>query len=464
MKHAAAAGSESRHAIVIGAGMAGLITARVLLDHFDRVTIIDRDRLPETPVYRAAVPQSRHVHALLKRGETILESLFPGITAELIQGGATPMRWTTDILWYHLGGYRERHDLNLQTIVSSRAVLEWTVRRRLTALAGVRIVEGTTVTGLLADTGHRFVRGVRIRNGDPDPSNGRGDGEERAGLVVDTGGRESKAPLWLSELGYEPPPESVINGFVGYTSRVVRPSQACRKWWKAAVLYPTPETTSRTGFIFPTESGDWLVSLAGVNRDYAPSDEQGFLEYARTLSGPDIYDAIKDAEPVSPIYSFRHTENRRRHYEKLRRAPEGFVALGDSVCTFDPKFGQGMTVSAISATILGDCMREQRRRHPSGAVTGLAARFPAALARSLFTPWFLATSEDLRYPGTEGGELGPATKLLQRYTDRIIEMGVRDADACHAFCDVLNMVKPPTSLFRPNLAWQVARRSSGKGD
>ena len=56
------------HAIVIGGSITGLVTARVLADHFARVTIVERDRFPDQPEFRKGVPQSRHLHALLERG------------------------------------------------------------------------------------------------------------------------------------------------------------------------------------------------------------------------------------------------------------------------------------------------------------------------------------------------------------------------------------------------------------
>ena len=71
------------HAVVIGGSIAGLLAARVLLNHFDRVTIVERDRLPEQPVPRQGVPQANHVHVLLTQGQRILAQLFPGIEAEL---------------------------------------------------------------------------------------------------------------------------------------------------------------------------------------------------------------------------------------------------------------------------------------------------------------------------------------------------------------------------------------------
>jgi pimeloyl-ACP methyl ester carboxylesterase len=76
------------HAIVIGASMGGLLAARALADHFDQVTILERDALPQFCEPRKGVPQGRHTHGLLARGREVLEQLFPGLGEELVAEGA----------------------------------------------------------------------------------------------------------------------------------------------------------------------------------------------------------------------------------------------------------------------------------------------------------------------------------------------------------------------------------------
>jgi 2-polyprenyl-6-methoxyphenol hydroxylase-like FAD-dependent oxidoreductase len=58
----------SMHAVVIGGSMAGLLAARVLVDHFERVTIVERDAYPSQPTSRQGLPQASHVHVLLTQG------------------------------------------------------------------------------------------------------------------------------------------------------------------------------------------------------------------------------------------------------------------------------------------------------------------------------------------------------------------------------------------------------------
>jgi hypothetical protein len=66
-----------------------------------------------------------------------------------------------------------------------------------------------------------------------------------------------------------------------------------------------------------------------------PTDETGFLEFARNLRSPDLYHTIRDLEPLSPIRGYRGTENRRWYFETIRTWPDGLVVIGDVVCSFN---------------------------------------------------------------------------------------------------------------------------------
>ncbi|MGH2369506.1 MAG: FAD-dependent oxidoreductase, partial [Chloroflexota bacterium] len=151
------------HAVVIGASMAGLAGARVLADHFDRVTVIERDRFSETPAFRAGVPQGRHIHVLLASGYRTLERLFPGLDADLAAGGALPLDWAADTRWINFAGWKPRFSSHLRSRACSRELLEWAVRRRVAARPNVYFLPGHEVAGLLASDGGAAVAGVRLR-------------------------------------------------------------------------------------------------------------------------------------------------------------------------------------------------------------------------------------------------------------------------------------------------------------
>ncbi len=78
-------------AVVLGASMGGLLAARVLVDFFRTVTVVERDVLPDDSANRRGVPQGRHAHVLLPRGaQTLdeLDELFPGFLDGLVVDGA----------------------------------------------------------------------------------------------------------------------------------------------------------------------------------------------------------------------------------------------------------------------------------------------------------------------------------------------------------------------------------------
>jgi 2-polyprenyl-6-methoxyphenol hydroxylase-like FAD-dependent oxidoreductase len=442
-----------RRAVVIGAGIAGLLAARVLSDHFEAVTVVERDRLPKAePSPRPGAPQAGHVHGLLARGHAILERLFPGLDTELAAAGAPLLDWTQDCWWFTFGGWKPRFPSGILTRTVSRDRLEWTIRRRVEAAARVQVLEQREVHALLPAPGGAGVAGVLLRE------RGGTDGATRelgADLVVDASGRGSRAPDWLAALGYPRPSETTVNAFLGYASRWYAPPPGWTADWQVLAMLATPPAGKRGGIIQTVEGGRWVVTLAGAARDYPPTDEGGFRTFARSLPSPELYQAIQQAEPISPIRGYRRTENRLRHYERLRRWPAGFLVLGDAVCSLNPVYAQGMTVAALGALVLDRSLRRPR-------MTGsrLARRFQRDLARAQTTPWLLATGEDFRHPTTEGRRPTPASHLMHRYIDRL-QLVATDSPAVHrALIEVLNLLRPPVGLLAPRLVLQalIARR------
>jgi 2-polyprenyl-6-methoxyphenol hydroxylase-like FAD-dependent oxidoreductase len=439
------------HAVVIGGSMAGLLTARVLAAHFDRVTIVERDSFPDGPEFRKGVPQSRHVHVLLGRGQQLLEHFFPGLLADLAANGAPTIMWPTEMLWLMPAGWCERFSPGQPFISMSRELLEWCVRRRLGASPRVTFVPDHDVTGLIASVDGQAIAGIehRMRGQGAD---GLGPSERLpADLVVDASGRGSHTPHWLKALGYEPPAETHINSFLAYASRYYAPPEGFNADWKGLFFNAKPPSLPRGGALFPVEGGRWLVTLAGIGNESPPTDDAGFLEFARGLRSPILYEAIKHARPLSPVAGYRRTENQFRHYERLRRWPERLLVTGDAACAFNPIYGQGMSVAAVDALALHRCLRAQDQRQPGGDLSGLARRYQKAVAESSATPWLMATGEDLRYPTTVGATPGVVTRLLHRYLDRVNLAATSNVGVNRAFGQVLNLLAPPSILFRPNV-------------
>jgi 2-polyprenyl-6-methoxyphenol hydroxylase-like FAD-dependent oxidoreductase len=449
------------HAVVAGGSIAGLLAARVLADHFAQVTIVERDELPERPEFRPGVPQSRHFHGLLGRGREVLESMFPGLTAELTAAGAELLEWPTDLLSLGPAGWGRRFPTGFRVLTPSRHLLEWAIRRRVAALEGVRFVSSREAVGLVGTADGRAVCGVRLRRrarGTEARDGGSGESGEAelaADFVVDASGRGSHTPRWLEALGYAAPRESRVDAFVGYATRVYRRPPGFDADWRAATVRGIAPGDPRVGLLLPIEGERWIVTLAGYARDYPPTDEDGYREYARSLRSRVIYQAIKDAEPVTPIYGYRKTDNVLRRYDRLARWPERFVVTGDAVCAFNPIYGQGMTVAAIEAAEIGSCLREQRRLAPHGDLTGLAQRIQRRLGKAVTGPWLMATGADLRFPTTAGGRPTPTARLIQKYIDRVMAVTSEDPSVFAAFWEVVNVQAPPTRLFRPAVLRRV---------
>jgi 2-polyprenyl-6-methoxyphenol hydroxylase-like FAD-dependent oxidoreductase len=444
--------STSDRAIVIGGSMAGLLAARVLTSHFSEVVLIERDRLPSDAEFRAGVPQSRHLHVLLRRGAQLLEQFFPGISADLVSAGAEVLNWPRDLLWLGPGGWGQRFDLDFTLICSRRELVEWSVRRRVLATDRLRLVQEHDVTELIATADGATVRGVRLRARGSADSAADPVHELDASLVVDASGRASRAPEWLQTLGYPAPRQTIVNPFLGYASRQYEPPPGFQVDWRALFLQARAPQTTRAGGLFPIEGGRWIVTLAGVGGDYPPTDDEGFLEFARTLRTPILYEAIKHARPLTPLAGYRRTENRLRHYNEFQRWPDRLVVLGDAACALNPIYGQGMSVAAETALVLDDWVR---RAEPPLA-------FQRRLATSNTTPWLLATAEDYRYPTTEGGQRDLTTRVMHRYFDQLTKVALVDPVVARAFLGVIHLLTPPRVLFQPHIVARTLRGPRGR--
>ena len=295
--------------------------------------LLERDCFPSSPTARRGLPQGRHVHIFLERGRGILERFLPGLTEELLRAGAELLDATQDVEWLSPYGWYVRFPGKLKMLTASRHLIDWGVRRRISALANVRIRQGADVTGLIRGPWRQDgIAGVRLRIRPTCLEAGRDSEELAADLVVVADGRNSRLPAWLTALGCEPPQETVVNSFQGYASRLYRPAAGVRPDWKALYIQQAPSEDPRGGLVATVEGGLWLVSLVGGDGDYPPADEAGFLAFARSLRSSALYEAIVEAEPLTPISCQRAIENRLRHYDGLTGFPEGVVAVGDAAC------------------------------------------------------------------------------------------------------------------------------------
>ncbi len=445
--------TDGRHAVVIGGSIGGMLAARVLADHFDRVTIVERDHLPEGSENRPGVPQARHLHFLFKRGLMVAEELFPGITADLTAQGSHLLDQGSDFRILYRSGWSPRKEIGLEFCTFTRPLLEATVRRHLLANPKVEVRQGFEVASLALDESKARVTGVHLRARHRDPNAPVEEEMLAAELVVDSSGRGSKAPEWLESEGYARPEETVVDAFWGYATRIYEPVEEYKKEWKTLFVMNRPPYQPRAGIIQPIEGNRWIVTIAGVMHDYPPTDEEGFLQFARSLSTPELYKAIQHARPLSKIWGYRRTENRLRSYEKTR-LPRGFAALGDSVCAFNPVYGLGMTLIGLEAMELGKCLREGR-----GTLDN--RRFQKRVAKLVAGPWALTTGEDLRWPSTQGGKINAKVKFMHWYIDQVIRLIPLHEEVFRRFQEVNHMLKSPAALFHPAVLRRVLRQAFG---
>ncbi len=445
--------SQRRQAVVIGGSIGGMVAARVLADHFDEVCIVERDYLPIGQDNRPGVPQARHLHFILQRGLQVVEELFPGVKADLLAAGSQLVNQGSDFRILYRWGWSPKESMDLDICTFTRPLFESTIRQHLLELPKVSVIEGHEVCGLVADESRQHVTGVRIRPRNRNEAERTEETILHADLVVDTSGRTSEAPSWLPELGYEAPAETVVDAFWGYASRIYEPPAGWQADWKVMLLLNRPPYQPRAGVIQPIEGNRWLVSVAGVMRDYPPTDEEGFLQFVKSLSSKEIYNAIKNARPLTGIRGFRRTANRMRHFDKLERLPENFVALGDAVCGFNPVYGQGMTLTCLSALELGPWLAE------CGDGPLVTQSFFKKIAKLVAAPFALATGEDLRWPATQGGEITTQVRVMHWYIDQIMRLIPKSPEVFMRFQRVNHMLDPMEALFHPAVLGRVLRQA-----
>ncbi|HEX2910653.1 MAG TPA: FAD-dependent monooxygenase [Chloroflexia bacterium] len=452
MKNELASSSKpASHAIVIGGSIAGLTAAKVLSNHYDKVTIFERDRMPEGIENRKGVPQGRHPHVILKRGGMIFEELFPGLTDDLRQAGAVEVN-VGQSAWYAFGAWRPRYDSTITTTAASRPLLESTARRHLMKQPGLRFVQDCEVVGLEMNASGTHVTGIKVRN-----RNGAildtTETTLTADLVVDASGRDSKAPEWLESLGYPVPQETVVDGKAAYATRIFEKNADWDLDWEFMYVQPTAPYQKRGIIFLPMEGGKrWHVTAIGMAGDYPPTDEEGFMEFIRSLPVQMPFEALQKCTPVTPIVGYRRAENRMRHYHAMPRYLENFLVAGDAAIAFNPVYGQGMSSAAIGALVLDACIKEHLAEGQTGS---LAERFQKQLEQAITVPWQLATGEDSRWFPVEGATPDPEMMMMGRYMEQVFRATCINPQVLEAFYQVMHMLETPSIFFRPDIVLQV---------
>lgn len=430
-------------AVVLGGSIAGLVAARVLADAYAEVVVVERDELPHAAAHRRGVPQSRHIHGLLARGQQAMEELFDGLTAELVDLGAPAGDMLEDVRAY-FGGHRlQPGPSGLVSLQASRPMLEACLRARVRTLASVEIMDRCDVAGLTTTPDRGRVTGARVVR----RLDGSAEQALTADLVVDATGRGSRTPAWLEMLGYPRPPVERVRIGIGYASRTYRLVPELLDGDLGILNAPTPDHP-RGGALAAMENDRFIVTLFGILGDYPPTDPEGFADFAATLQFPDINQALCKAQPLDVPVPFRYPASERHRYERLSRFPEGLLVMGDAVCTFNPIYGQGMSVVALQALALRAHLQQEARPHP--------VRFFRQIGRIIDVPWNMATGGDLAYPEVVG-QRTTQMRLLNGYLARLHAGAAHDPQLGRAFLRVAGLIDPPQSLLAPGVAARVLR-------
>jgi 2-polyprenyl-6-methoxyphenol hydroxylase-like FAD-dependent oxidoreductase len=435
--------SQRKHAIVIGGSMGGLLTARALRNHFERVTILEKDKVNHYAESRKGQPHTKHLHGLLPAGLNVMLHYFPSLLNELKEAGAIVVDFASSMHWFTHGGYRKSFEIGMPGVSSSRPMLEHIVRNNVLQMPGIELTAEAPVKQLMVTEDKKRITGVVIQQ----------QGETvfmAADLVVDVSGRGSHTVQWLQGMNYELPPVSEVKVNVGYATRLYERDvndPMGKKW-----IFNTPDAPNEytTGGAFPIDGNRWIVTLAGWHGRHASTNEQEFEAFAKSLAIKDVYELMQKCKPVSDIVMYKYPGNVRRHYEKLKHFPAGYLVLGDAVCSFNPIYGQGMTSAALQAKKLDELLF-------SGISDKLLApSFFKSISKIIDIPWKMAVGEDFRYPETIGPR-PPAIRLINKYISKVHKATLKDEQVCEAFLKVMSLLKPPASLFHPKILWRVMR-------
>ncbi|MGW0459551.1 FAD-dependent monooxygenase [Streptomyces tendae] len=429
----------SRRAVVVGAGLAGMLAAAVLADAgVTEVVVLDRDELPDGPRQRRGLPQGRHAHLLMTGGLRAMEEIVPGVGKRLLAAGAHEISLSSGVLARSPEGWLRRWRREGPVMLTcTRALVDWTVRAAVLEHPRVEVRRAAAV-GLTGSAGR--VRGVRVSGPD-------GEADLEADLVVDASGRGTRIVTWLEGLGLSGVRTRTVDSGLVNASRVYRvPAGAERFPLTIVQADPYVARPGRSAMVMPVEGDRWLVSCGGTRGGEPPADAEGFLRYALDLPDPIVGRLISGAEPLTDVHLSRSTSNVRHYLDKAPHWPEGLVVLGDALGTFNPAYGQGMSVAAFGARVLG---RELERAGGPDA-PGLARRVLRGAARPVDAAWAMAVGQDVLYPATRGGRPGIADRAVTAYTRRMTRAAAGSFAAASAIWDVTSMRTPPTRMFHPS--------------
>ncbi len=427
-------------AVVLGAGIAGLLATRVLADRYERVTLVDRDHVSGPGLLRRGLPQGHHLHGLLSRGQQIAEELFPGLTEQMVADSAAIGDASVNVRWIINGKRLVQVDSGLVCLTASRPFFESHIRARVLSLPNVTLLDQTDTSRLETTSDGNQVLGVWVF---PEGSH---ETLLPADLVVDATGRGTRAPVWLEDLGYSRVEEEKHKIGMGYATRYYRiPDEAFEG--NISINTVASAGVPRGCICQKIDGGRSIVTAYGILGDHPPINPEGYLAFIKSLAVPDIYDVLQTAEPLDDPVAYKFPTNLRRHYERMPDLPTGFLVVGDGVASFNPSYAQGMTVAAMGSHVL--------RKHVQNSET----IDPLAYFRDLATDaidgcWEMAVGADLSFPEVQG-ERTPELLEAHAFISAAQDAASRDAEVSRAYQRVIGLVDHPSVLHDPALEAKI---------
>ena len=435
--------------VVIGGGYSGMVYTAAIAPYCKKITVLDAGSLAlEKPQNRSNVPQDRHQHTLLLKGRQILQQLIPDFETRLDELNVPETDYIADCLLFTHGGKLPRFPSTVKIRPCLRPTLDWVITQHVMGLANVELRENTRVKGLNIVVG--VVTGVNVSSSSTET-------EEiiHADLVLDCSGRQSKMPKWLVDSGFASAQLSKVVPHLGYASCLYQKPDSHSSWKGVEVACHAPDNPRAAG-LWEVENNQWLLTLIGTAKNFPSNKPEEFLAFAKQLSTPVIHDAIADLQPLSAIRTNRGTENLWHHYEKMKDLPTGLLVCGDAHCCFNPYYGQGMTIIAITAQLLADSLKKNTGAESLShtQLNKLRQLYYRKRFRYLWLGWTMATFEDARWPTTEGLQLRWYEKLFFKYLDSVLSVALNNKNVANKCIEIANMTLGVQHIVHPYLVMQ----------
>lgn len=435
-------------AVVLGGSIAGLMTARVLADFYTTVTVVERDVLPQRPVARRGVPHGCSPHIPQVRATQTMEELFPGLLNELVAMGARVWKdGDLSRIWMSFAGHKfQRYGTipDPESVIKyyvNRPLLEWSIEHRVRRIPNIEFLVGHDVVSLTSTPARHRITGAVVAHRDS-----RVEKVLAANLVVDATGRGSRTPIFLDHLGYGRPKEEELIVHAAYASVLLHvPPGTLREFMAVGGAVPNRPT----GFaMFAGENDTYMLGIQMMAGGQPPADQESLLARLAEVAPAHVVDAVRRSEPLGPVHQHRFPANRWRRYDKFTPMPDGLIVVGDAMCSFNPIYGQGMSIAAIEALILRKCLERGDRDVPR--------RYFREAAKEIRTAWHTAVGADLALPQIPGRR-PLSMRITNAYLRRVMAAAETDPVVVQQFMRLIGMVDRPSRLWRPPMMLRVLR-------